>query len=616
MLDAKINRLDYGEQLIPPHHSYDLDFAVGTTYSLDLEAIMVLPVAMFYSRHLDCSPDDLHFDVLDAITQSAEKIRVYCQKGKIKVPRKYNYLMAYWEEGIAEVRMDSVFASFHPKVWVVRFTKKGLAPYYRILITSRNLTYAHDWDIAFASEGEVGSISIDKNTPLIQFLEYLHRKDGKPYPQGFLEDLAKVNFNLPEGYHLMNFHPIGIHVPENDMTFTNPLAKKSWEDLLVISPFVDKTTIRNLVEKTSGKLSMLSRKEELDKIDADLISDLGKNRVFQFSEFIKDGERFEGISEGSSLEVLSQNLHAKIFIGSKNNYSHWFMGSANCTQPAFSSRNIEFMVELKTDQGKRFPSKICKALTESPNGELSLFEPYQIDMRPSGPGDESLDSHLRKIIYKLTELVFLGELVSRTAGEHTLYDLSIQCDATSLSLPKDFDVGVRPLPELTALSKALVPGKVNLIQDFKGYNELQLSPYLVIEVGYQGTTIKSFIAEMQIDLPQSRMDHIFRSIINDKEKFLKYLSFLLGKTTPEPIQGDDKRPESIRQKGIATANTFSASLYENLLVAASRRPERLRSVEKIIQRLKDNNSDNSTIITEDFLRLWSVFENFLNREEK
>ena len=82
MLDVKTNRMDYGEQLVPFDSSYELDFAVGTTYSLDLEAIMVLPVAMFYSRTLDCSPDPLHFDVLDALTQSANKIRVYCQKVK------------------------------------------------------------------------------------------------------------------------------------------------------------------------------------------------------------------------------------------------------------------------------------------------------------------------------------------------------------------------------------------------------------------------------------------------------------------------------------------------------------------------------------------------------
>ena len=133
MLDVKKNRLDYGEQLIPPDGSYDLDYAVGTTYSLDLEAIMVLPVALFYSRLLDCSPDDLHFDLLDAITRATDKIRVYCQKGKIKVPKKYNHLMAYWEKGISQIRMDYHAASFHPKVWVVRFTARGRTPYYGVV---------------------------------------------------------------------------------------------------------------------------------------------------------------------------------------------------------------------------------------------------------------------------------------------------------------------------------------------------------------------------------------------------------------------------------------------------------------------------------------------------
>ena len=618
MLDAKINRLDYGEQLIPRDNSYDLDFAVGTTYSLDLEAIMVLPVAMFYSRLLDCSPDDLHFDVLDAITQSASKIRVYCQKGKIKVPKKYNRLMAYWEKGIAAIRMDSAFASFHPKVWVVRFTKKGHAPFYRLLITSRNLTYAHDWDIAFSSEGEVGKEDIEKNQPLVQFLQYLRgRDDNAYYPPRFLEDLAKVNFNLPDGYHLMNFHPIGILIPENELAFGNPLAKKSWEDLLVVSPFVDNTTIRSLAEKTAGKISLLSRKEELDKIEADLLSELGKNRVFQFSESIREGERQEGISDGNPLDVMSQDLHAKIFIGAKNGYSHWFMGSANCTQPAFAGRNIEFMVELKSDQGKLTPSRIFKSLAESPKGELSLFEPYQIENREEASDEENLDNDFRKIIFELTGIAFVGDLSLRAVGGRTLYDLSIQCDATSLTLPKGFAVRVKPLPETMALPKAVMPGRVNRIVDFKGYNELQLSPYLEIHVTYQGSDEKKvFIAEMQIDLPENRMDAIFRSIIDDKEKFLKYLAFLLGRTNPEPVQGGNQPPEPPKKKGEGSTDVVTVSLYENLLEAASRRPERLKSVEKIIQRLRNSNTENSPILTEDFLQLWSVFQAFMNRDAK
>ena len=88
MLHPKSNRIDYGNQLIPPE-GYHLDRAIGTTYSLDLEALMVLPVALFYSQPLDGDPSSLRYDMLEAITKAAEKITIYCQKGQIKVPHKF-----------------------------------------------------------------------------------------------------------------------------------------------------------------------------------------------------------------------------------------------------------------------------------------------------------------------------------------------------------------------------------------------------------------------------------------------------------------------------------------------------------------------------------------------
>lgn len=55
MLHPKNNRIDYGEQLIPPA-GYELAHAIGTTYSLDLEALMVLPVALFILKLLMAIP--------------------------------------------------------------------------------------------------------------------------------------------------------------------------------------------------------------------------------------------------------------------------------------------------------------------------------------------------------------------------------------------------------------------------------------------------------------------------------------------------------------------------------------------------------------------------------
>ena len=143
-----------------------------------------------------------------------------------------------------------------------------------------------------------------------------------------------------------------------------------------------------MAEKSGKKITVLSRKEELDGVSEALIKDIGENRFYQFSELIQDAEWMEGLADGSRLEIMLQNLHAKIFIGSKSAYQHWFIGSANCTQPAFG-RNIEFMVELKSNQNKLSPVKIFNMLTQVKNAELPPFERYQLKNRKNNSGAES-----------------------------------------------------------------------------------------------------------------------------------------------------------------------------------------------------------------------------------
>jgi len=49
MLRPSSDRLDYGSLLIPPP-GYEADFALGTTYGLDLEALVGLPWPYFCLR--------------------------------------------------------------------------------------------------------------------------------------------------------------------------------------------------------------------------------------------------------------------------------------------------------------------------------------------------------------------------------------------------------------------------------------------------------------------------------------------------------------------------------------------------------------------------------------
>lgn len=48
------NRLDYSQMLCPPP-GYDLEFAVGMTYSLDMEALLGVPVSLGMFEDYDSS---------------------------------------------------------------------------------------------------------------------------------------------------------------------------------------------------------------------------------------------------------------------------------------------------------------------------------------------------------------------------------------------------------------------------------------------------------------------------------------------------------------------------------------------------------------------------------
>lgn len=613
MLHPKNDRLDYGEQLIPPE-GYELSYAVGTTYTLDLEALMIIPVALFYSQTLDAEAAGIRYDLLDALTKASEKISIFCQKGKIKVPSSYHYLMAYWEKGIEEITMNHEASSFHPKVWVIRFVKEKSPSIYRVLVTSRNLTFARDWDVAFSTEGKSGDKPIESNEPLIQFLTYLNRQSRRNFPKGFIQDLSKVTFDIPVPFQSLIFHPIGIPGNDNGNVSPNPLRNKKWDQLLIISPFLDVSTLQLLKGKVKRKKWILSRKEELDYIPEAVLSSYIFN---QFSPYVVLAEYDDALSEDNQLEPQSQNLHAKLFVGQREDEYEWLLGSANCTAPAFEARNIEFMVELSGKSYELNPLKIVNSLTEAKKGEIQLFETYDPSNRNLCEDQKKQDLVLRKIIYNLTTIKIKGQAILLDGG--TAYNLIIEADLSKLIIPANFSIRIKPLPENDKLAKEVISGSIHRIDSFTGYSETQLSPFIQWEIWEDKTCLKQFLVRMEIELPESRLKRIFTSFINSREKFLKYLTFLLLSDEPEII-ATSKEENQHGDNGKIKEHLGSWSLqgipiFEKLLVAASRHPKKLDSIEKLIDYLKSETTETGEeIITQDFEDLWNVFKTY--RENK
>ena len=123
MLKPSSDRLNYSDLLKPPE-GYQTDFALGTTYSLNLEALLGVPLALFLSEEMNKSILNNPILVLDGLRRSADQFALLCEGGQIKVPQNQNTLFSFLEDSVFEVALPHDF-SFHPKVWIIRYHNKS-----------------------------------------------------------------------------------------------------------------------------------------------------------------------------------------------------------------------------------------------------------------------------------------------------------------------------------------------------------------------------------------------------------------------------------------------------------------------------------------------------------
>lgn len=591
MLDYKKNRVDYGEALHPPE-GYQLSMAVATTYSLDLYALLCIPVALFYSRNLDGKVSENRMDILDAIQKTADSLKVYCQKGKIKVPMSQNKIISFVEDCVAEVLPENEFISFHPKIWVIRFTAEKKRPVYRVIVLSRNLTFDRSWDLAFYLEGETSRAVKPKTKPLVEYVKYLNTQSGFKDSTKFLTDLSKVDFKVDYPFTDFEFCPMGFK------KWKNPLPK-NWNDLLIISPFVTKGALADFASNSSGNRYLFSRREELDKVDMSTLTDFN---TYCISDRIIDGE-YES-DEGADEEPMKQNLHAKLFIGNDKECTHWYLGSANCSDAALD-RNEEFLIHLKTT-AYNASVNVIKRLLLSEDTASEYFEEYE---RKTDEGAESSEFDFRYHIYHLLKALEAEGITSA------------RCEKSKDDEKYDVIINIKAIPILQDnrfIIKMSVYGRDELqfintkgANRFEQINLYNLSPFLHWSIEWKETgENKEFITKMDIELPPNRKDAIFRSLIENREKFFQFLQFLLGNDEGQlEFIKNSVRNNGVTENGIGIW-AQNSPIMEELLMAASRNPSKIREINRVIQRLEQAGDESP--VPPEFKEFWSVFESFAN----
>jgi len=607
MLDVRKHRLDYGVMLIPPS-GYRLAKAVATTYSLDLNTLLSIPVALFFSQTLEGNFDAERIQILESIQRCPNVLRIYHQTGKIHVPQKQNRLYGLLEPCLVGILPDDAYTSFHPKVWVLRYEHEDLPVKYRVIVLSRNLTYDRNWDIAAHLDGEITDARKEKNVPLIDFVKYLTSFQGFEGDKKFIADLRTVGFQAPSGFNKnFFFHPIGFN------GYKNPIITQTGSRAICVSPFLHEDAIRTISNNASQNLLLFSRGEELRSIQPECLETC---RSYCISRLIVDGENNQLAEDGDGCQA-DQNLHAKLYVyQSDNSNVTWYVGSANATKAAFQ-RNVEFLLELR---GTSAAVQLERLRTEllGASDQNGIFEEFETT---SEFVDESeiriMKEKLRLLEFSLLNKAVVQKAEVKLSENQSNYDLKIVLDTTSCRWD-DLVVKVMPFNSVGIEAVQIEPLSVTNLC-FQNINESNLSKFLQLEIWQGSERLRAFLLKVNIDgIPESRVGCILRSVINSRDKFFEYLRFILADDLEkEPIGSESIDDHSHTVGEASNIWEMSTPIFEQLLLSASRSPLRLKSIDDAIQLLrKEESADTDRIIPNEFLEFWEAFKKIVPQQSR
>ena len=257
--DQNTDRLYYGSLLIEDIE-YELEHAVCLTYSLDMEALLGIPLCLGMRGEMTSSQRSNSLYVLEAIRRIGKKLSVFCNAGCIKVPKSESRLFALMENCIHEVRMPNFKYNFHPKVWVAQYRNTvDSRTLIKVIVMSRNLTFDQSMDMAVEMAGFVGEKTNSKNQPLADMLQFVSQFDDKKSTiNALIKNLMHVaQFELLDCFDTYNFHSFGIYGKSengikkivNKGTFrpANSLFKNC-SSLMVVSPFLKESTFLDILQ--------------------------------------------------------------------------------------------------------------------------------------------------------------------------------------------------------------------------------------------------------------------------------------------------------------------------------------------------------------------------------
>lgn len=589
-----MNDLVYNEIVATP--GYELEFAVGTTYSLDAEAF--LAIALSFARLGDVTDADFQspFRLLEGLRQANSKVAIFCNRGGLQPPLRMNPLYAMLDKSVFEVadeRKGNELANFHPKVWFIkeRSLDNPNKRQVKLIVMSRNLTKDTSLDCAVSMTAPLGVRTNAelrrKHQPLKDLIMILAEKavgDKRKKIRKLANEIDSMGaFELEPPYEDYEFLPI--HFGENLNSEVDFETELPGERMAVISPFIDVTTLTWLNNfRPKQEKILITRMDSLSPEIMELYS--GENReVWVMSQ----------IAEQNDIQPM--NLHAKMYFswGPKTGGIHLWLGSANATHSGFY-RNSEFLLKLTLKRGRGqfedFKSEFCDEKKQMCERITSLPE---VETEKE---NNSLAISVRK------NLISRNNLTAQVVNTGDDYIITIYAKRIKEIRGK---ITLAPIQE--QWNEAELTSELQRCR-IKVTTRSHLSEFYILKVEPFDEDVSPVKIALKINttgIPEDRDDHIFRSLIDTRDKFLNYVEMMITDRPQELASLMISDAESWASMANSQSNHRCNSLYESLLRIAATNPERLDDVNDLVNRL------DVKIIPESFAQMCAKFKQSIKK---
>jgi hypothetical protein len=570
---APSNRKLLADLLAPPDE-YKLVHAIATTFTLDLTALLTVPLG-FAGRDLSITTNQI--ELLQKVNTFADRLDVFCQAGAVRIPQKHNQLFSFLEPVIHQVSSPRPGHLFHPKIWVMRFTHQDSASDYpdlfRFICGSRNLTFDRSWDAFVALEGTLRKRRYAVNNPLCRFLESLPARTNGMSEQRKLNltetvsALNNVEWDWPEGAATDDWLAIHVFGPTSSRR-----PDTSGRKALIVSPFLNDGGFDSFEE--CGSLSVISRPDQLNALDQttkDLLC-VPEPNLFVINDYaVLEGNEDE--ETGAQWELTG--LHAKIYAVERGRYTHVMIGSANATEEGWSG-NDEVLVEVV---GQKSIFGIDTMIGDTSDFRL-LLSKHELQEQDPPDEEQELREKLERALRSLAELPLVATITgsdesgwSESVTSHQPFNVSEEDALLRMSLMTD------ALASRTLMSGSGVNETWNL-------SELEAATsFITLSLSKGNVSVSTVVMAQLQNAPADRLDRIFAQYISRPELFLQLVSLLLTASGDEDSLSLDDFVNG-HQGSASTWLMNGAGLLENILVALSRSPQSVDDVGRLVSQLQ------------------------------